>query len=396
MKRTFSIYPGIVMVFVLFLTTNCKKEPDPLGISTLPVSDITGKEAASGGNIFSGIADSYGVCWGLQGSPTIGDSFTSDGAGNGVFHSTLAGLKPASLYYIRAYATNTSGITYGDEISFSTVGHKPTVKTRFPSYVTRTSAVLTGTVNCNYLKTYVYFDYGYDTNYGMTVEAQDNPKNGHDEISVFAGVSGITELKTCHFRIRAENELGTSYGDDVVFAMDGTMGNVTDYDGNVYNTMVVNTQTWIAENLRGVHLNDGTMIPNQTDPVKFEEAVTPCYIWINNDTLTKLTGGLYNWYTVETGKICPEGWHVPDREEWNLLGSSDFMKLFPELSQQSLWIFDHTYFSWWASYLQTGGAWITAGSILIFRDPYRIVHNPNYRERSFFIRCLKDEIDSAK
>jgi len=92
-------------------------------ISTTAVSDITQTTASSGGNIsFDGGASitARGVCWNTSSNPTVSDFHTSDGTGSGVFTSNLTGLSAATLFKIRAYASNTAGTAYGNELSFTT------------------------------------------------------------------------------------------------------------------------------------------------------------------------------------------------------------------------------------------------------------------------------------
>jgi uncharacterized protein (TIGR02145 family) len=96
---------------------------------------------------------------------------------------------------------------------------------------------------------------------------------------------------------------------------------VTDIDGNVYNTVTIGTQVWMAENLRTTKYNDNTAIPNITDTTAWKALTTPAYCWYNNDASTYKAnyGALYNWYTVNTGKLAPKGWHVPTDAEWTTL-----------------------------------------------------------------------------
>ncbi|MFC0877849.1 fibrobacter succinogenes major paralogous domain-containing protein [Saccharicrinis sp. FJH2] len=96
---------------------------------------------------------------------------------------------------------------------------------------------------------------------------------------------------------------------------------VTDPDGNVYKTVTIGAQIWMTENLRTTTYNDGTSIPLVTYANEWSLLSTPAYCWYDNDRSSAASGygALYNWYTVETGKLCPSGWHVPSDEEWRVL-----------------------------------------------------------------------------
>ena len=93
---------------------------------------------------------------------------------------------------------------------------------------------------------------------------------------------------------------------------------VTDIDGNVYHTVKIGAQTWMVENLKTTHYNDGTAIPLVTGNTAWGSLTTPGYCWYNNDQATygSTYGALYNWYAVNTGKLCPTGWHVATDAEW--------------------------------------------------------------------------------
>jgi len=97
---------------------------------------------------------------------------------------------------------------------------------------------------------------------------------------------------------------------------------VTDIDGNVYHTVTIGTQTWMVENLKTTRYNDGTIIPLVTDNTSWAALSTPGYCWYNNDMANKDTyGALYNWHTVNIGKLAPAGWHVPTDAEWTEIGN---------------------------------------------------------------------------
>ena len=99
--------------------------------------------------------------------------------------------------------------------------------------------------------------------------------------------------------------------------------NITDYDGNSYNTVQIGNQVWLAENLKVKHYSDGESIPLVTNSGSWAALSTPGYCWYNNNEAAykNTYGAIYNWYTVNTGKLCPSGWHVPSHTEWTTLTS---------------------------------------------------------------------------
>ena len=107
-------------------TLRCIKESSSTmpTVSTSPVIDITPITATGGGNVTAdggAPVTARGVCWSTSANPTITDSHTSDGTGTGTFVSNLTGLTPNTPYYVRAYATNSVGTAYGDEVTFTTL-----------------------------------------------------------------------------------------------------------------------------------------------------------------------------------------------------------------------------------------------------------------------------------
>ncbi len=207
-------------------------------VFTSEVSDVTSTTAVAGGRVTSdGGAEvsEKGVCWGISQSPTLDGNHTTDGVDTGVFVSALTDLQPETTYYVRAYATNSVGTAYGEEISFTTAA-APVTALPCPEAPT-----------------------------------------------------------------------------------------VTDYDGNIYNTVQIGTQCWMKENLRTTHYSDGTLIESN-----FSTSSTTPYLYApNNDTNNvSVYGYLYNWKAVmrnanssttnpsDVQGICPNGWHVPSNLEW--------------------------------------------------------------------------------
>jgi len=100
-------------------------------------------------------------------------------------------------------------------------------------------------------------------------------------------------------------------------------GIVTDIDGNVYRTVKIGSQEWMAENLRTTRYNDGTPIPLASSSADWGDTAAQ-YCFYNNtadpDSIKKY-GALYNWYAVDTKKLAPAGWHVPTDAEWDILAN---------------------------------------------------------------------------
>jgi uncharacterized protein (TIGR02145 family) len=95
---------------------------------------------------------------------------------------------------------------------------------------------------------------------------------------------------------------------------------VKDIDGNTYKTVNIGSQTWMAENLKVSKYNDGTEIPNITNGTEWSNLTTSAWCNYNNsDSIGKIYGKLYNWYTINTNgnkNVCPTGWHIPKDSEW--------------------------------------------------------------------------------
>ncbi len=99
---------------------------------------------------------------------------------------------------------------------------------------------------------------------------------------------------------------------------------IRDGDGNIYTTVTIGSQVWLKENLRTTKYNDGTSIPHVTGDT-WEGLLTPAYCWFGDVAANKdIYGGLYNFFAVKTGKLCPDGFHVPSRGE--LLILTDFLE----------------------------------------------------------------------
>jgi uncharacterized protein (TIGR02145 family) len=262
----------------------------------------------------------YGTTTDYGSSIAANQNVISGNADNSV-NVSVSGLSAGMVYHYRVKAQNQLGIVYGEDETFTTLGQAPLAATQLATNIYTTASTLNAIVNANYLSTVITFEYGTTTNYGSSVTAVQSPLTSGSTTSVSADISGLAIGTEYHYRVKAENQLGITYGSDVTFTTVGT--SVTDVDGNVYSIIQIGTQFWTGENLKTTKFNDNTDIPLVTDANTWINLATPAFCWYNNDEATNkdVYGGLYNFYAVSSGKLCPAGWHVPSNDEFTILSN---------------------------------------------------------------------------
>jgi len=186
--------------------------------------------------------------------------------------------------------------------------------------LTSTSATLNGRFRTSNSNTEVTFEYGSTASYGKLITATESPVSGPSFSSADAILSGLIPETTYHYRIKVVNSSGTVYGQDISFKT-FTAETVTDIDGNVYNTVKIGTQVWMAENLKTTKYRNGEPIPNIIDDTQWKNLTTGAYCNYSNDITNVATyGRLYNWYAVNDSRaIAPAGWHIATDSDWSIL-----------------------------------------------------------------------------
>ena len=132
-------------------------------------------------------------------------------------------------------------------------------------------------------------------------------------------------------------------------------GLITDIEGNSYKTIQIGNQIWMAENLKTTKYNDGMDIYFVPYEYLWKDLKNAGFTWYNfSDTYKDEYGGYYNWYAVNTKKLCPDGWHVPNDSEWEELTnyliengynydrSTDYNKVAKSLASTKEWKFIST------------------------------------------------------
>jgi uncharacterized protein (TIGR02145 family) len=125
----------------------------------------------------------------------------------------------------------------------------------------------------------------------------------------------------------SEQSVNPSDVDSIIFYRPNTSSveygeGATDIDGNTYQSVIIGNQEWMAENLKTTKYSDGTAIPKVTGNTQWSDLSTGAWCYYDNDSsqYEELNyGKLYNFYAVETDKLCPTGWHVPTDGEWTVL-----------------------------------------------------------------------------
>lgn len=313
--------PGIFLLTSVLtgtlLMSGCVEDPTLPVLTTDEAIEITTISATVGGNVTEdGGAEVTvrGVCWGTAAMPTLEDNFKASGTGPGEFSCIIDGLDPNTEYYARAYAENSVGVAYGNEVIFTTGIASPSVATGQVTGVTDHSAICNGTVTYNGGAT--------NTEKGICWSPSPDPDLDDSHVSVTTGsdtysgtLTGLTSGTRYYARAYVKNEGGTAYGEQVVFVT-----KVADIEGNLYGAVYIGDQVWMTENLKTTRFNDSSVIPVVADDSTWVHLETPAYCWLRNEIQYKdIYGALYNWFTVETGKLCPSGWHVPSDDEYKIL-----------------------------------------------------------------------------
>ena len=178
-------------------------------MTTAAVTNITATTATGGGTVSGGDPVTVrGVCWSTINPPTIADSKTTDGAGTGAFTSSLTGLTPNTVYYVRAYATNASGTGYGAVVSFTT---SPTVTTTAVTNILATTATSGGNVSVDGGAAITVRGVCWSTINPPTI-ADSKTTDGAGTGAFTSSLTGLTPNTVYYVRAYATNASGTGYG----------------------------------------------------------------------------------------------------------------------------------------------------------------------------------------
>jgi uncharacterized protein (TIGR02145 family) len=274
-----------------------------------------------------------GICFGINSSQPLLDTVFSSECGVGQFFIKLENLNPGGkTYYFRGFATNSVGTGCGDIVVFKTSALLPVLSTKDITPATITSSVGGGNITNSGGATITSRGVCWSTTENPTV--YDNKTVDGSGAGIFnSTLEGLTSNIIYYARAYATNSAGTAYGDQKTFTnyFNYPGPEVTDIDGNIYNSVKIGYQIWMAENLKTTRYSDGTNIlfVNTTTTWDSIPATTKAYCWYNDDISNKsIYGALYTWEAATKGVksgnygpsnvqgVCPTGWHLPNDTEW--------------------------------------------------------------------------------
>ncbi len=201
------------------ITVRC---PAPT-VTTQAVSGIGTNTATGNGNITdlgSPNPTQHGVCWNTTGNPTTADSKTDEGpvSATGAFASQMAGLSPDTNYFVRAYATNTAGTSYGNEVPFTTRAQGATVTTQAVTDIGKTTATGNGTITDLGVPDPAEHGFCWNTTGNPTTADSKTDEGPVSATGAFSShMSGLSLGTIYYVRAYATNTAGTSYGNEVPF-----------------------------------------------------------------------------------------------------------------------------------------------------------------------------------
>lgn len=207
-------------------------------VTTNQVVAIEYTSAICGGNVVSEeLVLARGICWSTSPNPTINNTFTNEGQGAGNFTSRMTELSPNTTYYVRAYATNVNGTSYGEERTFTTNQYSLPIVITSNVTVSSTIAQCGGEVN---------FDGGLEvTGRGVCWSTSPNPTITNDKTTDGSGtgsfnstIIGLSSNTTYYVRAYATNEIGTAYGEERSFTTEEDFQQPTVTTNSVSNITV--------------------------------------------------------------------------------------------------------------------------------------------------------------
>ncbi len=304
-------------------------------ITTTAISSVTLTTAVSGGTISRGTAiSSRGLVWSTSQNPTIALSTkTSDGSGSGAFVSSLTGLQPGTTYYVRAYATNSLGTGYGNQLSFATTALSvPVLTTASITGVTYASASSGGNVTSDGGASVTARGVVWSTIQDPTISLSTKTSNGTGTGAFISNITGLTANTTYYVRAYATNSQGTAYGAQVNFTTtaESTTGTVTSSTGKVWMDRNLGASRVATSSTDVESYGDLYQWGRNSDGHENRNSSKTSSLSINDVPGHSMfilgTSDYYDWRSPQNNNLwqgvnginnpCPDGFRIPTLAEW--------------------------------------------------------------------------------
>ena len=328
-----------------------------INLTTTPINHVKAFSATLGGDITDdggSTITSRGICWSTTPNPTTDNNTILHGTGKGIFTSALSGLTHETTFYVRAFAINSHGTHYGNEVSFTTKDGIITITTTPISNLGVIYATSGGNITDDGGANLIAKGVCWSTSENPTISLSTKTNNGVSTGTYACSMTGLSEATTYYVRSYATNSIGTTYGNELIFTTKIlSESQMMDIDGNIYNTITIGNQTWMIENLRTTKYRNGNTISTSSPASKnINGENSPKYQWAYeaNENNVSTYGRLYTWYAAtDSRNIAPTGWRVPTDVDWaifenyliangyNYDGSTSGNKIAKSISAKSLW-----------------------------------------------------------
>jgi len=330
-QKTTDNFKLIILTTLCILLVHCKESNPidklPVISSQLTMNNVTATTAEYGATITNDngqTVSSRGICWSTKIDPTVKDSVKTSGQGIGIFTATIVSLKPATTYYIRAFAINAAGTKYGGTLSFTT--QKLTnVTTCKVNNIMTTSAFSGGTIVDNSISITAK-GICWSTSQNPTTDLATKTNDGTENSNFTSNIVNLNPSTTYYVRAYIVTKDGVAYGSQETFSTLAEIpktGTLSDVDGNTYHYITIGTQRWMVENLRTTKYRNGVLIgTTPTLDTNILNEITPKYQWANNGDESSIAtyGRLYTWYAVNDSRgLAPNGWHIATSTDWTTL-----------------------------------------------------------------------------
>lgn len=191
-------------------------------VTTASTTAITLTTATSGGNVVTdggATVTARGVCWSITTNPVASGNHTTDGTGTGIFASAISGLTAATIYHVRAYATNSVGTAYGGDSTFTTASTTtiPVITTTAATVITFATATSGGTISSDGGAAVTARGICWSTTANPSIALPTKTTDGTGIGTFTSAITGLTASTLYHVRAYATNSVGTAYGNDITF-----------------------------------------------------------------------------------------------------------------------------------------------------------------------------------